>query len=85
MLAKRSYVIDWNCQQRRWQLCTTTGFVLLESASRREVAALCARLNRQFPRSHRRQTSSAGPRVLGDISCASRKHESAKLCSSNMA
>lgn len=49
MLARRSYVIGWNGGDRRWQIRTTTGFVLLESDSRREAAVLCARLNRRFP------------------------------------
>jgi hypothetical protein len=57
MLGRRAYVIGWNCQAQQWQVRSASGFVLLESDSRREVATVCARLNRRFPGRRRRATN----------------------------
>ncbi len=53
MLGQRSYVVSWDCHARQWEVRSATGFVLLESSSRREASLLCARLNRRFPRRRR--------------------------------
>jgi len=50
MLGKRSYVLNWDCYAGLWQICSPSGHVLHESASRREISLLCARLNQRFPR-----------------------------------
>jgi hypothetical protein len=56
MLGQRAYVVSWDCHARQWEVRSATGFVLLESSSRREASLLCARLNRRFPRRHRAAT-----------------------------
>jgi hypothetical protein len=50
MLGKRSYVLGWDCHAGLWQISSPSGHVVHESASPHEISALCARLNRQFPR-----------------------------------
>ena len=37
-----------DCHARQWEVRSATGFVLLESSSRREASLLCARLNQRF-------------------------------------
>ena len=50
MLTARSYRVTWDAHACLWQVGSRSGLVLFESACRREVSAVCARLNRRFPR-----------------------------------
>ena len=63
MFTKPSYILAKTCPTDLWQISSPSGHILFESACRREVEAVCARLNRRFRRRRLGPVRPARPRV----------------------